>query len=79
MTPDEQAEEAARGMLEYYRQLEMLIAFLVVKYGVPHVGGFRYYLDDEEAWRLRRELGTVEPVVIQTREPGSARYVIDVL
>lgn len=72
-------DEAVARMTEYYRELELLVSLLIVKHGERHEGGFRYVVPDEEAWRLRRELGTVEPVVIQTHEPRSAQYVIDVL
>jgi hypothetical protein len=79
MTPDEQAEAAAARMIEYYKELELLIALLIVKYGERHEGGFRFHLNDEDAWALRQRLGTTEPVVIQTYELGNLRYVIDVL
>lgn len=79
MTPDERAEAAAARMIEYYQELELLIAFLIVKHGEQHEGGFRYHFNDEEVWRLRRELRTSQPVVIQTYEPEELRYVIDVL
>lgn len=72
-------DKALEALIQYYRQLEMIIALLVVKHGEPHPGGFRYTLNDEEAWRLRRELGTAEPVVIQTHELQHAHFTVDVL
>jgi hypothetical protein len=72
-------DRALEMLIQYYQELEMIIALLVVKFGESHPGGFRYALNDEEAWRLRRELGTAEPVVIQTHELQDARFVIDVL
>lgn len=79
MNRDEAAEEAAKRMIDYYRELEMVVAILVARHGEQHEGGCRYLLNDEDAWALRRRIGTVEPVVIMTHELENARYVIDVL
>lgn len=79
LSRDEQAEEAARRMIDYYRELEMVVALLVAAHGEHHEGGVRYFLNDEDAWRLRRDIATVEPVVIMIHDPAAGRYVIDVL
>lgn len=73
------AEEAAKRMIEYFKELEMVVALLVARHGERHEGGARYILNDEDAWALRRYIATVEPVVIMTHELERARYVIDVL
>lgn len=79
LSRDDQAEQAAKRMIEYYRELEMIVALLVAAHGERHEGGARYILNDEDAWRLRRDIGTPEPVVIMTHEADAAQYVIDVL
>ena len=76
---DDPAELAAARLLEYYRELEMLVALLVVRHGEPTEGGYRLYMNGDEAFALRRCLGTTMPVVIKTFQAGPDRYVIDVL
>ncbi len=76
---DDPAELAAARMLEYYRELEMLVALLVVKHGVATEGGHRLYIDSDEAFRLRERLCTTQPVVIKTYDAGRDCYCIDVL
>ncbi len=76
---DDPAELAAARMLEYYRELEMLTALLVVKHGQRTEGGFRLTMNADEAFGLRQRMGTTSPVVIKTYEADRDQYVIDVL
>lgn len=76
---DDDPEQALARMIEYYQEMEMILALLVARHGERHAGGCRYRLNEEDASALKRYLGTVEPVVIMTHQPQDAQYVIDVL
>lgn len=79
MIEDAAAEEAMGRMIEYYKELEMLVAMLVAKYGFPTEGGMRLHIPSAEAFELRGIIGTPEPVVIKTFDMEADRYVLDVL
>lgn len=72
------ADVARNG--KHVADLEMLLAMLVAKYGEPVPGGgYRIVINAEDAFALRRKVGSADPLLMHTFEPIELQYVVDVL
>jgi hypothetical protein len=72
-------EEHLASVFSHFRELELFVAMLAVKFGDEHEGGYRITIPAGQAWLLRQHITSMEPVVILHFQADKSQYVVDVL